>query len=63
MLASLLSFFRGNALKLYPDDLKSTLGYHERINRGKVSPLQAEVEALRKHLKEQRQERFEYETA
>ena len=52
MLASLLSFFKNNTMKLYPDDLKSTLGYHERMNRGIVSPLQAEVEALRKYVKE-----------
>ena len=51
MLASLLSFFRPNQLKLYPDDLKSTLGYQERINRGVVTPIQAEVEALRKYLR------------
>lgn len=52
MLASLLSFFKPNQLKLYPDDLKSTLGYHERMNRGVVTPIQAEVEALRKYVKE-----------
>ena len=36
MLAFLISFFRNNTMRLYPDDLKTTLGYHERINRGKV---------------------------
>jgi hypothetical protein len=52
MLVSLLSFFRNNRMKLYPDDLKATLGYHERINRGVVTSIQAEVEALRKYVKE-----------
>lgn len=55
MLRTILSFFslfRTNQLKLYPDDLKSTLGYQERINRGSITPVQAEVEALRKYVKE-----------
>lgn len=52
MLRTILSFFLKKPLKLYPDDLKATLGYHERMNRGTVSPVQAEVEALRKYVKE-----------
>jgi hypothetical protein len=33
MFSKLRSIFRSNKLKLYPEDIRETLGYHKRVQR------------------------------